>query len=117
MDKTMPGSDVTQPGVPGEYPDWLRPRRQSGSGARSATVYLGSDLSSRIGMLKQKGVEINVSRVCQAALEESVAQAEALFQSHHAPVAMYAASLLPPPPARSQLPSTRPKRSNAKKHK
>ena len=61
-------------------PAWLRPRalRTSASPLNKTTVYLGGDLLSRIYDLRGRGIDINVSKVCQLALEQAIQEAEGL---------------------------------------
>lgn len=61
-------------------PAWLRPRsmRLSASPLSKTTVYLGGDLLSRIYALRDRGIDINVSKVCQLALEQAIQEAEGL---------------------------------------
>lgn len=62
-----------------EDPSWLRPRAMSTPSAQAkTTVYLGGDLLARVYDLRRRGIDINVSRVCQLALEEAIQQAEGL---------------------------------------
>jgi len=57
-------------------PPWLRGTRTP---ARpQVSVYLPLPLQQRIVALRQRSVDINVSAVCQAALEQAVAEAEDL---------------------------------------
>jgi post-segregation antitoxin (ccd killing protein) len=60
-----------------EDPPWLRPRpRKSLNVPSKATVYIGDALMSRLYRLRDLGVDINVSRVCQAALASVLDEAE-----------------------------------------
>ena len=60
-------------------PSWLRPRTIRASGTQSkTTVYLGGELLARVYELRSRGIDINVSRVCQLALEQAIHQAEEL---------------------------------------
>ncbi|MDA8395954.1 MAG: hypothetical protein M0T72_12115 [Candidatus Dormibacteraeota bacterium] len=59
-----------------EDPAWLRPQpSRFPSSASKTTVYLGADLMARIYELRGRGIDINVSRVCQLALEQAIAEA------------------------------------------
>jgi hypothetical protein len=61
-------------------PSWLRPRAMSAASAPAkTTVYLGGDLLARVYDLRRQGIDINVSKVCQLALEEAIQQAERLI--------------------------------------
>ncbi len=65
-----------------EDPSWLRPRTQRNSAAMNkTTVYLGGDLLARIYDLRSRGIDINVSKVCQLALEQAIQEAEGLRPS------------------------------------
>jgi hypothetical protein len=60
-------------------PAWLRPRAmRSASPMNKTTVYLGGDLLARIYNLRSRGIDINVSKVCQLALEQAIQEAEGL---------------------------------------
>ncbi len=60
-------------------PAWLRPQpSREASAASKTTVYLGGDLMARIYELRGRGIDINVSRVCQLALERAIAKASKL---------------------------------------
>ncbi len=61
-----------------EDPPWLRPTpRRSLDVPSKATVYIGDSLMSRLYRLRELGVDINVSSVCQAALANVLDEAEA----------------------------------------
>jgi hypothetical protein len=60
-------------------PAWLRPRAlRSASPLNKTTVYLGGDLLARIYDLRSRGIDINVSKVCQLALKHAIQEAEGL---------------------------------------
>lgn len=59
-------------------PSWLRRKEAPRPPSVKATIYLGPELSERIARLRARGIDINVSAVCQAALEGACAQAEAV---------------------------------------
>jgi hypothetical protein len=62
-----------------EDPAWLRPRAmRSASPLNKTTVYLGGDLMARVYDLRSRGVDINVSKVCQLAIEQALQEAEGL---------------------------------------
>jgi len=52
--------------------------RLSASPLNKTTVFLGGDLLSRIYALRDRGIDINVSKVCQLALEQAIQEAEGL---------------------------------------
>jgi hypothetical protein len=52
--------------------------RTSGNSLNKTTVYLGGDLLSRIYALRDRGIDINVSKVCQLALEQAIQEADGL---------------------------------------
>ena len=51
---------------------------RASSAQAKTTVYLGGDLLGRVYDLRRRGIDINVSKVCQLALEEAIQQAEKL---------------------------------------
>jgi post-segregation antitoxin (ccd killing protein) len=51
---------------------------RSASPLNKTTVYLGGDLMARVYDLRSRGVDINVSKVCQLAIEQALQEAEGL---------------------------------------
>jgi post-segregation antitoxin (ccd killing protein) len=50
-----------------DAPTWQRRRRNEAS--TRVNIYIPPELSARLASARQKGIDINVSRVCQDALE------------------------------------------------
>ncbi len=76
-------------------PAWLRPMAAARAApVNKATVYLGSDLMARVQELRARGIDINVSKVCQLALEQAIGDAERM--SWPTPRSRQAAKRSPP---------------------